>query len=126
MAQMEHYMGERDWRGLRAPHRAFHVKLVSAAGGRVVELVEQGFDHAERYRLAHGAPSAREWELRAEEHRGILEAGRGRDADLAARRLAEHYAHTARLIFASLDPGNDLARLRTTLEAAAPGAERSI
>ena len=30
MAQMEHYMGERDWRGLRAPHRAFHTKLGSA------------------------------------------------------------------------------------------------
>jgi DNA-binding GntR family transcriptional regulator len=122
MAQMEHYMRERDWRRLRAPHRAFHVKLVSAGGARVVELIEQGFDHAERYRLAHGAPSDREWALRAEEHRAILEAVRGGDADLSALRLAEHYAHTARLIFARLDPGNDLSRLRTTLDAVAPGA----
>jgi DNA-binding GntR family transcriptional regulator len=123
MAQMEHYMGERDWRGLRAPHRAFHTKLGSAAGDRVVELVAQGFDHAERYRLAQTALNTREWELRAEEHRGLVEAAKAGDADLAARRLAEHYGHTAQLVLAALGAGNDLHRLRTTLASVAPGSE---
>jgi DNA-binding GntR family transcriptional regulator len=123
MAQMEHYMGERDWRGLRAPHRAFHTRLVSAAGERVVELVAQGFDHAERYRLAQSTLNAREWHLRAEEHRGLVEAAKAGDADLAARRLAEHYAHTARLVLAALAPGYELRALRTTLTAVAPGSE---
>jgi GntR family transcriptional regulator, rspAB operon transcriptional repressor len=123
MAQMEHYMGERDWRGLRAPHRAFHTKLGSAAGERVVELVGQGFDHAERYRLAQSTLNAREWDLRAEEHRGLVEAAKAGDADLAARRLAEHYGHTAQLVLAALDPGNELHRLRTTLASVAPGSE---
>jgi DNA-binding GntR family transcriptional regulator len=123
MAQMEHYMRERDWRGLRAPHRAFHVKLATGAGERVVDLIEQGFDHAERYRLTQGASNDREWNLRAEEHRGIVEAAKEGDADLAAHRLAEHYAHTAQLIFATLDPSNELRLLRTTLAAVTPGTE---
>src|SRR3954466_7502581 len=35
MAQMDHYMRADDRRGLRLPHRAFHDRLVSAAGERV-------------------------------------------------------------------------------------------
>jgi DNA-binding GntR family transcriptional regulator len=126
MAQMEHYMRERDWRGLRAPHRAFHSKLVGAAGERVVDLIEQGFDHAERYRMAQAAPDDIAWKLRADEHRAIVEAAKAGDADLAARRLAEHYAHTARVILGTLDPGTDLDRLRTTLAAVAPGSEQAL
>ena len=42
MAQMEHYMGERDWCGPRALDRAFHTSPASAAGDRVVELVGPG------------------------------------------------------------------------------------
>ncbi len=126
MAQMEHYMRARDAVGLRAPHRAFHRGLVAGAGARVVGEITQLFDHAERYRTAHGAPTTGEWELRAAEHRAILDAAATGDAGGAARRLAEHYAHTAMLVFASLDPGHDLARLRLTLETCAPGAERAL
>ena len=126
MAQMEHYMRLHDGPGMRAPHRAFHDRLVRAAGDRVTTTIGQLFDHAERYRLAFGAATPKGWEMRREEHRAILDAAAAGDGDLAAQRLAAHYAHTAAFIFAALDPGHDLARLRTTILTVAPGAEDAL
>jgi DNA-binding GntR family transcriptional regulator len=84
----------------------------------------QLFDHAERYRLRWGRKSV--WTERAAEHRAIVDAAAARDADLAALRLAEHYARTAALVFAGIDPGHDLARLRTTMQTVAPGSENKL
>jgi DNA-binding GntR family transcriptional regulator len=126
MAQMDHYNRMGDLRGFRLPHRAFHDRLVSAAGERVTITIGQLFDHAERYRLAYGATSPERWEQRKAEHRAILDAATSGDADLTARRLVAHYAQTAALIFAGLEPGHDLARLRTTIVTVAPGAEDSL
>jgi DNA-binding GntR family transcriptional regulator len=124
MAQMDHYMRDDDMRGWRAPHLAFHDLLVAGAGPRVSDQIEQLFDHAERYRLRWGVVSL--WEQRAAEHRAIVDAAAARDPDLAALRLAEHYAHTASRIFAGIDPDHDLARLRTTMRTVAPGSEKKL
>jgi DNA-binding GntR family transcriptional regulator len=124
MAQMDHYNRMGDWRGFRFPHRAFHDRLVSAAGDTIT--IGQLFDHAERYRLAYGATSPERWEQRKAEHRAILDAAASGDADLTATRLVAHYAQTAALVFAGLDPDHDLARLRTTILTVAPGAEDSL
>src|SRR4051812_31402681 len=102
MAQMDHYMKDEDLRGMRAPHLAFHNLLISGAGPRVSEEIDQLFDHAERYRLRWGMKSI--WDQRSAEHRAILDAAAAGDQDLAALRLAEHYARTAGLVFAGLDP----------------------
>jgi DNA-binding GntR family transcriptional regulator len=126
MAQMEYYMRAKDRIGLRNPHRAFHTGLVAAAGQRAITEIAQLFDHAERYRLRHGAYSDQDWKLRSNEHRAILDAVIAGDADRAARELAEHYAHTARLVFAGLEPDHDVSRLRATLKAAAPGSEAAL
>jgi DNA-binding GntR family transcriptional regulator len=124
MAQMDHYMKQDDLRGMRAPHLAFHNLLVAGAGPRVSEEIEQLFDHAERYRLRWGMRSI--WAERAAEHRAILDAASARDQDLTALRLAEHYARTAALVFAGLDPDHSLARLRTTMQTVAPGSEKKL
>jgi DNA-binding GntR family transcriptional regulator len=124
MAQMDHYMKDDDLRGMRAPHLAFHNLLVAGAGPRVSHELAQLFDHAERYRLRWGKKSI--WAERAAEHRSIVEAAAARDADLAALRLAEHYARTAALVFAGIDPDHDLARLRTTMQTVAPGSEAKL
>jgi DNA-binding GntR family transcriptional regulator len=124
MAQMDHYMKDDDLRGMRAPHLAFHNLLVAGAGPRVSEEIEQLFDHAERYRLRWGKKSV--WAERSAEHRAIVAAAAARDQDLAALRLAEHYARTAALVFAGLDPDHDLARLRTTMQTVAPGSEDKL
>jgi DNA-binding GntR family transcriptional regulator len=126
LAQMEHFMRAHDGAGLRAPHRAFHMKLVSGSGPRVVTTIGQLFDHAERYRMAYGATSDGGWEKRAQEHRAIVAATADADADLAAKQLMLHYSRTASLVFAALDPEHDLARLRTTLQTVAPGAEAAL
>ena len=124
MAQMDHYMKDDDLHGMRAPHLAFHNRLVAGAGPRVSHEIDQLFDHAERYRLRWGKKSV--WAERAAEHRSIVEAAAARDADLAALRLAEHYARTASLVFAGIDPDHDLARLRTTMQTVAPGSEAKL
>lgn len=121
MAQMDHYMKVGDLPGMRTPHRAFHHRLVAAAGPRVTKQISELFDHAERYRLRFGASGS--WEERRAEHRDILDATAAGDADLAAERLAAHYVHTAALVFQALQPEHDLARLRATLRTVAPGAE---
>ena len=124
MAQMDHYMRADDMRGWRVPHLAFHNRLVAGAGTRVGVEIDELFDHAERYRLRWGVTGA--WEDRAAEHRAILDAAAAGDQDVAALRLAEHYARTAALIFAGLDPDHNLARLRTTMQTVAPGSEKKL
>ena len=122
LAQMDHYGGSSDWVGLRDPHRAFHFRLYAAGGDRLVGLITELAEHAERYRQASAA-STELWERRQREHREITEAAAERDAELTTRLLAEHYGRTAALICADLDPAADLTRLASTLERAAPGSE---
>jgi DNA-binding GntR family transcriptional regulator len=126
LAKMDHYMQTRDNIGFRQPHRAFHLLLVSGSGPRGVEMIGQLFDHAERYRLAFGANTPAAAEERRIEHRSIVDAVAAGDADRATRLLVAHYLHTVELIFEALDPGHDLARLRTAIEAVAPGAESAL
>jgi DNA-binding GntR family transcriptional regulator len=121
LAQMDHYGGGRDWAGLREPHRAFHQRLYSAAGERLVELITELGEHAERYRLANSA-STELWEQRQVEHRAIAAAAAARDGEEAARLLVEHYVRTAVLICADLDPDADLARLAATVARVSPGS----
>ena len=91
-----------------------------------METIGQLFDHAERYRRAFGANTPAVSAERRVEHRSIVDAVSAGDADRAACLLVAHYLHTAELILAGLDPGHDLARLRTAIEAVAPGAERAL
>ena len=124
MAQMGHYQRAGDEAGWRGPHRAFHRLLVAASGPRVVGEIADLSDHSERYRLRFGGHSVRD-DGRAE-HRGILDAAASGDPELAAVRLAEHYARTAVLVFGVLEPGRDPGRLRTAIGAVAPGAEAAL
>jgi DNA-binding GntR family transcriptional regulator len=125
MAQMDHYEKARDWINLREPHRAFHAKLYAAAGPRLVGMLSQLFDHAERYRL-RASPPREFWKLRQSEHRAIFAAAAARDADRTAELLCAHYAHTAGLACRALDPEMDPVRLRETLRTVAPGAEAEL
>jgi DNA-binding GntR family transcriptional regulator len=124
LAQMDHYQRADDQTGFREPHRAFHHRLVAAAGRRVSTEISQLTDHAERYRLRFGA--AGHWADRRAEHRAILDAARAGDAELAATRLAEHYLKTIALVFGALDGAHTLERLRTTVSTVAPGAIRAL
>jgi DNA-binding GntR family transcriptional regulator len=125
-AQMDRYVQERDPVGIDIPHRNFHLALVAGGGERIVGEVGLLFDHGQRYRFAYGTTEKDHWTLRSEEHNQLLEAAAERDGDKAGRLLAEHYAHTARLVFEALDPGYDLTRLRRTLQMTIPGSEKAL
>jgi DNA-binding GntR family transcriptional regulator len=124
MAQMEHYLRVGDQAGFRAPHRAFHHRLVAAAGPRVTAKITELADHAERYRRLFGGSGS--WGQGRAEHRAILDAAAAGDPELATERLAAHYAQAASLVFAALDPDYDLGRRRTAIRSAASGAEAAL
>jgi DNA-binding GntR family transcriptional regulator len=125
LAQMDHYGGASDWIALRDPHRAFHHRLYSAAGERLIGLIAELAEHGERYRAANAA-SAELWEQRQAEHRAIAAAAGRRDPELSAQLLVEHYVRTAVMICADLEPEHDLRRLTATVARVAPGAERPL
>jgi DNA-binding GntR family transcriptional regulator len=118
MAQMDHFGDRGDFERLEVPHRAFHARLVSTAGARPMRLMEQLFDHAERYRRAYGALVPGAWPARHAEHRELLDAVEDRDTDGAARLLAAHYARTALRVMRAFDEERRPARLEVALAAA--------
>jgi len=124
MAQMEHYHKAGDQAGFSGPHRAFHHRLIAGSGLRVSTEIDELADHSERYRLRFGDSVG--WQEHRKEHREILDAAATRDADLAAERLAVHYARIAALVFKVLGPEHDPERLRSAIKAVAPGAEAAL
>jgi DNA-binding GntR family transcriptional regulator len=126
MAQMEHYKRREDYPGYAGAHRAFHARLIAAAGERVTTMAAELFDHAERYRLAFAVRTLELWNARQAEHRAILDAAAADDPDATVLRLAEHYGSSAAMIFAGLGGNYAPDRLRATLIAVAPGSECSL
>lgn len=121
-AQMEYFTRLNDIERFNAPHRAFHLGFVRAAGQRWVELIGQLFDHAERYRLAFARARPDSAGLRQAEHRAILDAASAGDVEGTVAAMARHYAHTARIVLSFLEPGYVSARLEAVLDLVAPGA----
>jgi len=115
MAQMAHFQEVADHAHWEIPHRSFHARLVSRAGGRITRLLAELSDQSERYRRFQATQGPLAWSRGAEQHRGILDACRDGDADAGARRLAEHLAAMAMHILSSMDPSYDPAGLRLAL-----------
>jgi len=94
-----------DW---TAPHRRFHTALIAACGSRrTIEISENLFDQAERYRNL-----ARLTELKPtvhDEHRLIMDAVLQRDADAAVSSLLEHLQSTCAVVVRALDARHQLA-----------------
>jgi DNA-binding GntR family transcriptional regulator len=126
LAHMDHYGRGSDWAGLVGPHRAFHTKFIAGGGPRVVKLISDHFDYAERYRLAYIAPSKAEWAQRQVEHRALIDAAAEGEAERTARLLTAHYAGTAARVSKALSPGYQLDRLRKTIEDLLPGCDEAL
>jgi len=110
IAVMDHYERERDYRRWTIPHRQFHRALTRPAGKRVNELLDQLFDHSERYRRLHfdyseAAPAD-------PSHREILDACISRDRGRGGALLASHLAHAGFMVAGLLDPDYRPDRLR--------------
>ncbi len=97
------------------PHRAFHLSLVAHAGTRIVTMVAQLSDHAERYRRFYSTEAPRAFERGMREHGAIVDACLARDPGLAAERLARHYSSVALGTLAVLAPEYDPVLVRTAL-----------
>ncbi len=97
------------------PHRAFHLGLVAHAGTRIVTMVAQLSDHAERYRRFYSTEAPRAFERGMREHRAIVDACLARDPGVAAERLARHYSSVALGTLAVLAPEYDPVLVRTAL-----------
>ncbi len=113
MAEMAHHAATLDYPRWSVPHRAFHVQLTAPAGERLAGLLQQLFEHAERYRRVHLKGGPRAWA--ADDHRQILEACKRHDREGAALLLATHLARAASEATQLLEPGYDPIGLRTTL-----------
>ncbi|HEV2662344.1 MAG TPA: GntR family transcriptional regulator [Ktedonobacteraceae bacterium] len=97
------------------PHRAFHLGLVAYAGPRIVTLVAQLSDHAERYRRFYSMETPHAFERGMREHRSILDACLARDPAAAAEQLARHYSSVVLGTLAVLAPEYDPMLVRTAL-----------
>jgi DNA-binding GntR family transcriptional regulator len=102
------------------PHRRFHRGLVAHGGDRLVRLVEQLSDHAERYRRVYIARDPRAWSVGAAEHRAIYEAAERRDADGASEATVQHLARTALTVLANVAPEHDPSLVRGAMRASLP------
>lgn len=114
LEEMDELSRLRDFERWEVPHRAFHRALVARGGERLVTLIDELSDHAERYRrilLEH----PRAWSAVASEHAAIVRACEARDAGEAASRLAAHFATTALTVGATLAPEYEPADVRESL-----------
>jgi len=98
------------------PHRAFHLSLVAHAGSRIVTMIAQLSDHAERYRRFYSTEAPRAFERGMREHQAIVDACLARDPGLAAERLARHYSSVALGTLAVLAPEYNPVLVRTALQ----------
>jgi DNA-binding GntR family transcriptional regulator len=107
------------------PHRRFHRGIVTHAGHRLVRLVEQLSDHAERYRRVYIAGDPRSWSVGAAEHREIYEAAERRDANGASEATVQHLARTALTVLANLAPEHDPSLVRGAMQASLAPDQRA-
>jgi DNA-binding GntR family transcriptional regulator len=97
------------------PHREFHQALVGRAGGRILRLVDQLYDHSERYRRVYITGDPQSWSTGAAEHRAIVEACVQGEANQAAALLARHLSRTALTVLALISPEHDPGAVRAAV-----------
>lgn len=121
LEEMEELATTQDFDRWEVPHQTFHRVLVAKSGERLVSTIQELSDHAARYRRIF-LEQPRGWAAAASEHVAIVDACQARDAELAATRLAAHYATTALTVCASLAPEYEPAGVRESLRLVREGS----
>ncbi len=115
LAQMAELPTPEEYERWEVPQRAFHLSLVAHAGTRIVTMIAQLSDHAERYRRFYSTEAPRAFERGVREHQAIVDACLARDPGVAAERLARHSSSIALGTLAVLAPEYDPVLVRTAL-----------
>lgn len=100
------------------PHLRFHAALLAYAGDRILHVIDQWFEHSERYRRIYIADEPSAWRVGASEHRSIFEACVNHHEVLAAELLARHLSRTALTILGLVAPEHEPSVVRTAVRAA--------
>lgn len=88
----DHFVANAEW---EAAHKQFHMTLIAECGSSMLlKFCDQLYDQNVRYRQLSGTQAYPKRDV-AEEHSAICDAVLARDADLASRRLIEHYQQTS-------------------------------
>jgi DNA-binding GntR family transcriptional regulator len=113
-----------EWNEFEDVHRRFHMLLARSVGAMHAEQLDRLWEQETRYRRAfeHLADADGRDPVSQREHRVILDVVEARDAELAARLVAEHHARAVRAIGSQLDPQYTMDRLAVALEV--KGGER--
>lgn len=119
--EMARCADRQDYDSWHEPHQAFHAQLVEAAGARVVGVIAQLSDHAERYRRAYTTAVPSAWGRGTDEHRLIQEAATSGNTPATARLLARHYTRVALSTVALLAPEYEPRTVRQALMIALGG-----
>jgi len=126
LAEMDAFAEPRDIDGWNRPHAAFHRGLVSHSGARIVALVGQLSETADRYRRLAVTQGDHAWTRVAHEHREILDACERREAGEAAQAMARHLARTVLTVVSLVAPEHDPARVRMALASVAAGETAGV
>jgi DNA-binding GntR family transcriptional regulator len=121
LRRMERLAAARDFPVWEEHHRAFHRRLVRAAGARPLRLLAELSDHSERYRRLYVDQDPRAWSVGAAEHVSIVEACSARDVGAAGERLARHLSRTALTVLMHAAPEHEPACVRSALRSVLEG-----
>ncbi len=113
-AEMDRLAGA-DLAAWESVHRRFHYELVKHAGARLRRMLEQFYDHSERYRRIYITGDPRAWSVGAAEHREIVDACARRDGPAAAALLGRHLSRTALSGLALIAPEHEPALVRAAV-----------
>jgi len=116
LSTMEACAERQDWDAWDLEHRKFHLGLYVGAGDRLIRVIADLFDHAERYRRIYRSEEPRAAVVADREHRNIVEACAARDASRASALLARHLARTALTLFARTAPEHEPALVRAATQ----------
>lgn len=97
--RMDDAIARNDMASFQSHHRSFHLGLTTRPAGRIAHLVEQLWDHSDRYRAAYvrhrGDATDDRLPISQAEHRAMLEAAAADDVE---RCVSIHRVHLSRTL----------------------------
>jgi DNA-binding GntR family transcriptional regulator len=115
----EQACAERDLERARALHRDFHFGLFAHCGDRLVDELQELWDHAQRYRRLYLQGRADEiglLQMASRDHEVIFEAAAAGEAEKAAEASAKHMSHIALTLFAHLEGNPEPRDIRAAMQ----------